>query len=85
MVTAVRMVERQNVRAVLRATRADAIVLLLTASATIAFDLIIAVEFGLALAAIFALSAVAKSSTATMSPVAIVPRDRSGRRVRTDA
>ncbi len=74
MVTAARMVERHNVRAVLRATRADALVLILTAGATIAFDLIVAVEFGLALAAIFALSAVARSSTATMSTVAMAPQ-----------
>jgi len=43
MVTAVRMVEIHNVRAVLRSTRADAFVLVLTAVATVAFDLILAV------------------------------------------
>jgi SulP family sulfate permease len=69
MVTAVRMVERHNLRAVLRSTRADALVLVLTAAATIAFDLIVAVEIGMAFAAILALSAVARSSTATMAPV----------------
>lgn len=65
MVTAVRMVERHNVRAVLRSTHSDAIVLALTATATIAFDLIVAVEIGIALAALFALRAVARSSSAT--------------------
>ncbi|HEY5012948.1 MAG TPA: SulP family inorganic anion transporter [Acidimicrobiia bacterium] len=46
MVTAVRMVEIHNVRFVLRSTRSDALVLLLTAAATVVFDLILAVEIG---------------------------------------
>jgi SulP family sulfate permease len=71
MVTAVRMVERHNVRAVLRATRGDAVVFVLTAAATIAFDLIRAVEIGVAVAAVFALRAVARSSTATMASVPV--------------
>jgi SulP family sulfate permease len=65
MVTAVRMVEVHNVRAVIRATRSDAIVLLLTALATIAFDLIVAVEIGVAVAAVLALRSVARSGAAT--------------------
>ncbi|MFA5885476.1 MAG: SulP family inorganic anion transporter [Acidimicrobiia bacterium] len=69
MVTAVRMVEVHNVRSVLRSTRADAAVLLLTATATIAFDLIVAVEIGIAVAALLALSSVARNSTATLEPV----------------
>jgi SulP family sulfate permease len=69
MVTAVRMVEVHNVRAVLRSTRTDAIVLVLTAAATIVFDLIVAVELGIALAALFALRAVARTSSATAVPV----------------
>jgi SulP family sulfate permease len=62
--TAVRMVELHNVRAVLRSTRSDAIVLLLTATATIVFDLIVAVEIGIALAAVFALTSIARSASA---------------------
>ncbi|MCU1373039.1 MAG: sulfate transporter, partial [Actinomycetia bacterium] len=54
-VTAVRMVEVHNVRAVLRATRSDAVVLVVTASVTLAFDLIRAVEVGVAVAAFLAL------------------------------
>jgi SulP family sulfate permease len=50
MVTAVRMVDRHGVRMVLRSTRADAAVLVLTAVATVAFDLIVAVEVGVAVA-----------------------------------
>jgi len=64
MVTAVRMIEIHNVRAVLGATRSDAVVLVLTAAATVAFDLIVAVEIGIAIAAILALRAVARSTTA---------------------
>ena len=64
MVTAVRMVEPHNVRAVLRSTRSDAIVLVLTAAATVAFDLIVAVEIGIAVAAALALRHVANTSEA---------------------
>lgn len=63
MVTAVRMVEIHNVAAVLRSTRSDAFVLGLTAAATIVFDLIVAVEIGVAVAAVLALRAVARSAT----------------------
>jgi SulP family sulfate permease len=64
MVTAVRMVERHNVRAVLRSTRSDATVLVLTAVATVAFDLVVAVEIGIAVAAALALRHVANTSEA---------------------
>jgi sulfate permease, SulP family len=78
MVTAARMVEVHNVRAVLRATRSDAVVLCLTAFATVAFDLILAVEVGLAAAAVLALRHVAR--TAQVTPIAAdeLDRDRSG-------
>ena len=71
MVTAVRMVEVHNVRAVVRATRSDALVLVVTAGATIAFDLILAVEIGIAVAAVLALRHVARSATAIREPVVI--------------
>jgi SulP family sulfate permease len=64
MVTAVRMVEPHNVRAVLQSTRSDAAVLVLTAAATVAFDLIVAVEIGIAVAAALALRHVANTSEA---------------------
>lgn len=64
MVTGVRMVEVHNVRAVLRSTRSDAAVLVLTAAATVAFDLIVAVEIGIAVAAALALRHVANTSEA---------------------
>jgi SulP family sulfate permease len=64
MVTAVRMVEFANVRAVFRSTRGDAVVLALTAGATIVFDLIVAVEIGVAVAAVLALRNVARNAAA---------------------
>jgi sulfate permease, SulP family len=64
MVTAVRMVEIVNVRSVLRSTRGDAAVLVLTAGATIVFDLIVAVEIGVAVAAVLALRNVARNAAA---------------------
>jgi SulP family sulfate permease len=65
MVTAVRMVEIHNVRAVVRATHSDAVVFTVTALATIVFDLILAVEIGMAVAAVLALRHVARSASVT--------------------
>ena len=69
MVTAVRMVELHNVRAVVRATRSDALVLIVTAAVTLAFDLILAVEVGVAVAAVLALRAVSRTAAATVEPL----------------
>lgn len=69
MVTAVRMVELHNVRSILLSTRSDALVLALTALATIVFDLIVAVEIGVAAAAILALRNVARTTALTEMPV----------------
>ncbi len=63
MITATRMVERHNVRAIVRATRSDAVVLALTALMTVAFDLILAVEVGMAAAAVLALRQVARTAS----------------------
>ena len=68
-VTAARMVEVHNVRAVLKSTRSDATVLGLTAAATIVFDLILAVEIGIGVAAFFALRTVAQTMTAVPANV----------------
>jgi SulP family sulfate permease len=68
-VTAARMVEVHNVRAVLRSTRSDASVLILTAAATVVFDLIVAVEIGVAVAAFLALRSMARAATAVAEPV----------------
>ena len=69
MVTAVRMVEVHNVRSILRSTRSDAFVLGLTAVATVAFDLIVAVEIGVATAVVLAVSKIARSASFTETPV----------------
>ena len=55
MVTATRMVSKRTVNAIMRSTRADAFVFVLTALITVAFDLIVAIEIGLVAAALFAL------------------------------
>lgn len=47
MVVAVRMVEREAFQLIMRSTKSDAFVLILTAIITIVFDLILAIEFGL--------------------------------------
>ncbi|HEX7004338.1 MAG TPA: SulP family inorganic anion transporter [Trueperaceae bacterium] len=52
MVVAVRMVEPHALRLILRASKADGFVLLLTFAVTIAFDLILAIEIGLVAAGI---------------------------------
>jgi SulP family sulfate permease len=77
MVTAVRMVEPHNVRAVLHATRSDAIVLIVTATVTLAFDLILAVEVGVGVAAVLALRQVARSAAVRTEPITADPDDAS--------
>lgn len=60
--TAVQMVRVSSVLALARATRGDAAVLLVTAIATVAFDLVTAVLIGLVLAGFFALRQTALTS-----------------------
>ncbi|MFJ1807361.1 MULTISPECIES: SulP family inorganic anion transporter [unclassified Streptomyces] len=60
--TAIRMVEVGALRAMARATRSDAIVLVLTAVATLALDLVYAVIIGLFVAGALALRAVAQQA-----------------------
>ncbi|MFG1699773.1 SulP family inorganic anion transporter [Nonomuraea sp. NPDC049309] len=59
--TAVRMVEVGSVRAMLRSTRSDALVLALTAIATLALDLVAAVIIGLIVSGALALRAIARN------------------------
>jgi SulP family sulfate permease len=61
-VTSIRMVEHRSARALLRSTRSDAAIFAITALTTVAFDLIVAVEVGVAMAAVFALRAIAANS-----------------------
>jgi len=60
--TALRMVKVSSLRPLLRATRGDAVVLVLTGLATVAFDLVTAVLVGLVLAGFFALRQAARAA-----------------------
>lgn len=60
--TAIQMVRVSSVAALVRATRGDATVLVITAVATVAFDLVTAVILGLAVAGWFALRQTAQSA-----------------------
>lgn len=62
-VTAFRMVELGTVKRVMCSTRSDALLLASTAAATVAFNLVVAVGVGVALASLLALRAVANSTT----------------------
>jgi SulP family sulfate permease len=61
MVTATRMISVATVRSVVGSTRPDTLVFAVTAVITVSFDLIVAVGIGIAVAAFFALLALAKS------------------------
>ncbi|MGW0081085.1 SulP family inorganic anion transporter [Streptomyces sp. NPDC003393] len=67
--TAVRMVEVGSIRAMARATRSDALILVLTAVATLALDLVYAVIIGLVVAGALALRAVAKQARLDQVPL----------------
>jgi SulP family sulfate permease len=67
--TAIRMVEVGSVRALLRSGRGDAAVLVGTAAATVAFDLITAVALGVVATGAVALRQVARSSGLELRPV----------------
>jgi SulP family sulfate permease len=63
MVTSFRMISVSTVRQIIRSTRADALTFAVTATVTVCFDLIEAVEIGVVAAAVFALRAVARRSS----------------------
>ena len=67
--TAIRMVEVGSLRAMARATRSDALILVLTAVATLALDLVYAVIVGLVVAGALALRAVAKEARLDQVPL----------------
>lgn len=71
LVTAARMVERHTVRAVLRSTRTDAAVFLLTAGATVVFDLVVAVEAGIVVAVVVTLVHLARTARLVEDPAAV--------------
>ncbi len=67
--TAIRMVEVGSLRAMAKATRSDAVILVLTAVATLVLDLVYAVIIGLAVAGALALRAVAKQARFDQVPL----------------
>lgn len=69
LVTAYRMVEKHSVHAVLHSTRNDVVVFALTAVGTVAFDLVRAVEAGLAVAVVLAVAHLAGTAQAVAEPL----------------
>jgi SulP family sulfate permease len=67
--TCVRMVEAGSIRTLMRATRADALIVALTFTVTVALDLVTAVGVGVAVAVILALRAVARSASLEIVPL----------------
>ncbi|WP_461665241.1 SulP family inorganic anion transporter [Gordonia sputi] len=65
MVTCFRMISSSTVRKIMRSTRSDAVIFVVTAVITVCFDLIEAVQIGIVVAAFFALRQVAKRSSVT--------------------
>ncbi|MBN8869135.1 MAG: SulP family inorganic anion transporter [Solirubrobacterales bacterium] len=67
--TTIRMVEVSSLKAMARATRGDATVLILTFAITVVFDLVAAVVVGLGVAIVIALRSVAKSASLEEVPL----------------
>ncbi|HWB22742.1 MAG TPA: SulP family inorganic anion transporter [Gaiellaceae bacterium] len=67
--TTVRMIQAASLLPVIRATRADAAVLLLTLAVTVVFNLITAIAVGVAVAIVLALRAVARSVRMDETPL----------------
>ncbi|MCK6212198.1 SulP family inorganic anion transporter [Georgenia sp. EYE_87] len=61
-VTALRMIDLGTARSILRATRADGTVFLVTIAVTIVFDLVVAVQVGVAVAALLAVRSMSRVS-----------------------
>jgi sulfate permease, SulP family len=70
LVTAYRMVERHVVVSVLRSTRMDALVFVVTATATVVLDLVTAVEAGVAVAVVVALVKLSRTSQVVEDDIA---------------
>lgn len=65
MVTSFRMISAHTIGTIMRSTRSDATIFVLTGIVTVCFDLIEAVEIGVVVAAFFALRIVARRSSVT--------------------
>jgi sulfate permease, SulP family len=77
MVTACRMIAWRTMIRILRSTRTDALIFALTALVTVCFDLIEAVEIGIAVTAVVALYTLARRSSVTREdlPGPVLPGD----------
>lgn len=69
MVVAVRMVEFEAMRAIVRSTRSDAFVLVLTLVLTVAFDLIVAIEVGMVAAGILFVGRMSRLLAVDVTPL----------------
>jgi SulP family sulfate permease len=69
--TTVRMVEIGSLRAIMRATPGDAIIVVLTFAVTVAVDLVVAVAVGMGVAMILALRAVAQTAHVSEEAIAV--------------
>ena len=67
--TAIQMIHPRNIRSVMRATKGDGVTLLITAAATVVFDLIVAVLIGLVMAGFFALRDTARTAVLEAAPL----------------
>ncbi|MFD6225133.1 SulP family inorganic anion transporter [Nocardia asteroides] len=67
--TTVRMVEAASVAAIARASRGDAIVMIITFGVTVAFDLVTAVVIGIGFALVLAVRAIAREATLQQVPL----------------
>ena len=67
--TCVRMVEAGALRALLRSTRSDAVIVALTFTVTVALDLVTAVGVGVGVAVVLALRAVARTASIEQVPL----------------
>ncbi|WP_422936720.1 SulP family inorganic anion transporter [Sinomonas sp. P47F7] len=79
MATAARMVSPRTVKTVLGSTRADAAAFVLTAVITVSFDLIVAIEIGIACAAFLTLRKLAGLGTVRREPIAGPAQEGDGR------
>lgn len=77
--TCVRMVEVSSLRALLRPTRSDAVIVALTFTVTVAVDLVTAVGVGIAAAVVLALRAVARSAHLEQVPLDTADHSREER------
>lgn len=69
MVVAVRMIEFDAMRAIVRSTRSDAFVLVLTLAVTVVFDLIVAIEVGMVAAGILFIGRMSRLFSIDMTPL----------------